>query len=642
MENSKRKDRIKNAAIIFLAVMLVLTLFSNTILNISLPQVAVVMPGYASISEQIRGSGAVEAAASTDIKSSEERNIGAVMVEVGDPVVKGQTLIVLSDDDESRIEELQIALDSLQNEYDKMVLATGKDYSIAELEISQLEDSLEKAQKQLADYPKIKAAYDAAVKAKEAAEDAVSELELEKEHLDETISDLAAGNYDFLDKDDIAKLKAIQDEINEYNEKKTKADERIAALEREIADNGGADLSGASAALQAARDAVYAKQEELDAAKMDKESSDQEYTDRIHALNAELNELKAQVRIKEQDYNSAADKLNTETGLKNSLKTENSGRTNLQIQLDRRTQALTDLRVEINRKLRLKAQDIEEKIADAKKVITDATEAETEAKEDMQGTEEELEEKVKSAEYSLETAKINLSLKQQEDAAASGQSAVDLKAKLAEIDRAKARLNAAKGEGSGSEIKSTADGIVTSVNAVSGQTTTPGQTLVSVALAERGYELSFSVSNDQARRVSVGVAAEVMYLWNREASAKLARITNDPSDPNNKKLLTFSINGDVSIGDNLQLSVGERSSEYSSVIPSSAIREDNNGKFVLVCAQKSTPFGSRYTAERVPVNVISTNGQQSAIDGSVENGVWIITTSTKPISEGTQVRLKND
>ena len=39
-EKSKRRGWIKNIAIIFLAVMLVLTFFSNTIMNRSLPEVA--------------------------------------------------------------------------------------------------------------------------------------------------------------------------------------------------------------------------------------------------------------------------------------------------------------------------------------------------------------------------------------------------------------------------------------------------------------------------------------------------------------------------------------------------------------------------------------------------------------------------
>jgi hypothetical protein len=49
---TKRRSIIKNIAIIFLAVMLVLTFFSNTILNYSLPEVAVQYPMYGTISSR--------------------------------------------------------------------------------------------------------------------------------------------------------------------------------------------------------------------------------------------------------------------------------------------------------------------------------------------------------------------------------------------------------------------------------------------------------------------------------------------------------------------------------------------------------------------------------------------------------------
>ena len=37
----KRRDWVKNAAIVFLTIMLILTFFSNTIMNYSLPEVAI-------------------------------------------------------------------------------------------------------------------------------------------------------------------------------------------------------------------------------------------------------------------------------------------------------------------------------------------------------------------------------------------------------------------------------------------------------------------------------------------------------------------------------------------------------------------------------------------------------------------------
>ena len=56
---TKRRIWIRNAIIIILLVLLVLTLFSNTILNHSLPEVAVQYPQYASIASRIRATGVV-------------------------------------------------------------------------------------------------------------------------------------------------------------------------------------------------------------------------------------------------------------------------------------------------------------------------------------------------------------------------------------------------------------------------------------------------------------------------------------------------------------------------------------------------------------------------------------------------------
>ena len=60
-ENGKKKrEWVKTAAIIFLSVMLVLTFFSNTIMNYSLPEVATQYVQSGTITAKIRGSGVVE------------------------------------------------------------------------------------------------------------------------------------------------------------------------------------------------------------------------------------------------------------------------------------------------------------------------------------------------------------------------------------------------------------------------------------------------------------------------------------------------------------------------------------------------------------------------------------------------------
>ena len=57
MEKVKNRDWVKNAALVFLSVLLVLTFFSNTIMNRSLPEVATQNVTSGSIVARVRGTG---------------------------------------------------------------------------------------------------------------------------------------------------------------------------------------------------------------------------------------------------------------------------------------------------------------------------------------------------------------------------------------------------------------------------------------------------------------------------------------------------------------------------------------------------------------------------------------------------------
>ena len=96
---SPRKEVIKNIAIVFLAVLLVLTFFSNTFMNYTLPQVSAVYVSQGTISEQIRGSGTVEAAESYEVKFDQTRTIKSVAVKTGQTINAGDTLFELEDSD---------------------------------------------------------------------------------------------------------------------------------------------------------------------------------------------------------------------------------------------------------------------------------------------------------------------------------------------------------------------------------------------------------------------------------------------------------------------------------------------------------------------------------------------------------------
>ena len=83
MENSVRKrEWVKTAAIIFLAVLLVLTFFSKTIMNASLPEVAAQQAASGAINARIRGSGTVEASEVYNVTIKQTRKVASVLVTV--------------------------------------------------------------------------------------------------------------------------------------------------------------------------------------------------------------------------------------------------------------------------------------------------------------------------------------------------------------------------------------------------------------------------------------------------------------------------------------------------------------------------------------------------------------------------------
>ena len=105
--------------------------------------------------------------------------------------------------------------------------------------------------------------------------------------------------------------------------------------------------------------------------------------------------------------------------------------------------------------------------------------------------------------------------------------------------------------------------------------------------------------------------------------------------------MEFKITGDVEPGTNLTLSIGQKSASYDALVPNSAVRTDTNGTFVLAIVSKSSPLGNRYIATRVDVQELAKDDNLTAVSG-LSSGDYVITTSTKPVEAGTQVRLVDD
>ena len=211
---------------------------------------------------------------------------------------------------------------------------------------------------------------------------------------------------------------------------------------------------------------------------------------------------------------------------------------------------------------------------------------------------------------------------------------------LTAIAEAQAKVDELTAKTIGATITAPISGTISTINVAAGETTSAARPVVVMQPEGQGYTLSFSVTNEQAKKLSVGDKASLVNAWRyNDVEVILASIKVDQNNPSTQKLLTFNVTGSVVAGQSLTVSVGQKSANYDYIVPNSAIREDNNGQFILIVESKSSPLGTRYTATRVDVQVVASDDTQSAITGGVYGYEFVITTATKPVSAGDLVRL---
>ena len=247
--------------------------------------------------------------------------------------------------------------------------------------------------------------------------------------------------------------------------------------------------------------------------------------------------------------------------------------------------------------------------------------------------------------YKAETeAKLTKATNSRDTTIKSIQAELELKSIKKTMDEAQAKIEKLEKQEKGATVKTPVSGTVTSVTYSIGDTTS-GDTAGAVIQQEgKGMTVSFTCTKEQAQTLKVGEEAKPQNEWAySEFSAKLLSITADPSDSSGSKILKFEIQSpDVEPGDNVQLSVGANSKSYDLTVPNSAVREDNNGKFILIVSSRESPLGNRYIATRVDVQVLDSDELLTAISGALSGYEYVITTATKPVSAGMQVRLAED
>ena len=548
--------------------MLVLTFFSNTFMNYSLPEVAAQYVQSGTITAKIRGTGTVESGDPYNVKINETRTISSVLVKTGDKVEKGAPLLLLEDKESKELTDAQAALDKAMLDFELALLSGDISNSAFQNVQNGNVSSLNTYQSRIV---AAEAEIDKWQKQVDEATTAINQLKTAQVNVDaggapDTSSEQNKVNVAqaALNSDEI---KIAKDKISEWQAAQATCQATIDKYNENIASS----VSGNGFVNQVTEDEYQLAVKNRD-----------QYQSLINERQAFINNNPDKVKAYDEKVKALADankalteKQNSKTNTTNSLTVQTQ---NWQTELDKRN-------------IQLKAaQDTKEQLL--KDISTEL-----------------------NLDYQLD------SLKKQRD------------------DIAKLQENAV-----GASIEAPISGTITSVTVKAGDEAQPDTALVTMQPEGKGFTMSFSVTNDQAKRLSVGDKADLVNSWRySDMDITLASIKPDTTDPGQKKLLTFDITGDeVTPGQSLNVSVGQKSANYDLIVPNSAIREDSNGKFILIVESKSSPLGNRYVATRVDVEVLASDDTQSAVSGALYGYEFVITTSTQPVEAGKLVRLANN
>lgn len=633
-ERTPRKEIIKNIAIVFLSVLLVLTFFSNTIMNYSLTQVSTVYVNQGTISEQIRGSGTVNAAESYEVKLEQTREIESVAVSVGQTVNAGDVLFYLADEDSTEYIEARNKLESLELEYKKaeLSLAAGSGYETDYLTITRAEEELAKLEAQLDTAEKGDDPLSAASSEYKEAKSLSDKLTREKEELNAALASVDTEDMLDLTGDYYGRLRAAKDAVKEAEKKAEKAKTDYDELVAEIGDN--TDYS----------DAITSKQSEIESArnllneyyityynlKPDEDSS---------AISTQIASQKVTITQLERELSNLMAKASSSSVSKTKLKNSENSMKKAQDKLTAAKDKLSEESRAVKLDIKARLDKINEQLFAASERMAAAEEEKTEAEAQGLLSAAQLNAKITEKKNEIEKLKADLEIKQSSSDVENESARLDLEAKAKEIERQKETVEKLKTDSVEGVVKAKMGGVVESISVTSGGKAEAGVTAAVINVSDMGYEVEFAVKTEQAKKVRVGDKAEITsWYWGDNFTAELKEIRPDQSNPQSQKILVFKVSGsDISTGQTITLSMGSKGQQHNAVIPNSAVREDSNGKFVLVMEAKSSPLGNRYKAVRYDIEVVVKDDNNSAVNG-LTGSECIITASTKPISAGEQVR----
>lgn len=153
------------------------------------------------------------------------------------------------------------------------------------------------------------------------------------------------------------------------------------------------------------------------------------------------------------------------------------------------------------------------------------------------------------------------------------------------------------------------------------------------------YTLSIPLDKDQAQQITVGT---VLHVSQSKVSGDAAVQNLSETDAEGTVTATATLpQGGWNAGA-CNVSATSQSSRQDFVLPSTAIRQDGDGFFVLAAEEQNTILGLQNVLVRLPVTVLEEGDTTTAVSGALDYDTQVVVSSDKSVQAGDKVRIRDN
>lgn len=190
-------------------------------------------------------------------------------------------------------------------------------------------------------------------------------------------------------------------------------------------------------------------------------------------------------------------------------------------------------------------------------------------------------------------------------------------------------------------------GVILSVNVQEGQSITKGMELVKISENTEKKSVTFALDQNERTRYKEGDKFQVVYSYRAEDRKTIENKTLPCilteivySEEERNYMATGQIREDapeLGLGESVQVKLEPSGINYDHLVPVSAIMENDRVKVVYVLKKDED---NTYYVKKKTVSVIESNDYLAAIDMELAYGDQIVTSTSKSLKDGMQVRTE--